>query len=123
MWEIGNSYYGARLENVFLIIANPSALNNDKEQSDIQVPSWIESEKLKVIFTPRSLNDLENILLVSKFTNKEDLRQAIVDVLQEDPRSNYRKDKCSDKLYYFNIDNVKITCWFDEDATEVLKIA
>merc|ERR1712150_56800 len=61
------------------------ALNNDKEQSDIQVPSWIESEKLKVIFTPRSLNDLENILLVSKFTNKEDLRQAIVDVLQEDP--------------------------------------
>ena len=106
-----------------MIIAHPSVLNNDKEKNDIQVPSWIESETLKVIFTPRSLNDLENILLVSKFTNKEDLRQAIVDVLQEDPRSNYRKDKCSDKLYYFNIDNVKITCWFDEDTTEVLKIA
>ena len=97
--------------------------NYKEEQSDIQIPNWIESEGLKVIFTPRSLNGLENVLLTPKFTDKNDLRQAIVDVLQEDPRSNYRRDKCSDKLYYFNIDNVKITCWFDEDTAEVLKVA
>ena len=46
-----------------------------------------------------------------------------MDVLQEDPRSNYRRDKCTDKLYFFTVDNVKVTCWFDEDLAEVLKIS
>ena len=75
-----------------------------------------------VSFTVRALNDLQKVPLTSNVKCREDLKQAIVDVLEEDPRSNYRRDKCTDKLYFFTVDNVKITCWFDGDIAEVLKI-
>ncbi|CAB4059529.1 TRMO [Lepeophtheirus salmonis] len=32
-----------------------------------------------------------------------------------DPRSCYRKDKCSDKLYFFSHDGVHLTAWFDDE--------
>ena len=70
-------------------------------------------------------------MLLKQLHTPNDLKEAIIDVLKEDPRSNYRKDKCSDRLYYFTVDCVKITCWFDEEKNkdeicdiiaEVLKI-
>ena len=55
-----------------------------------------------------------------------ELEQAITDVLKADPRSNYRRKKCSDRLYYFTIDNAHVTAWFDETTTphcaEVIRI-
>ena len=89
----------------------------------VQVPGWIEDQGLKISFTQRAISDLEKVPLTPNLKNKNDLKQAIMDVLQEDPRSNYRRDKCTDKLYFFTVDNVKVTCWFDEDLAEVLKIA
>ncbi|ESO05036.1 hypothetical protein HELRODRAFT_78112, partial [Helobdella robusta] len=47
----------------------------------------------------------------------ESIKQAIIDVLSSDPRSSYRRNRCKDKLYYFTIDNVHVTCWFDDDIT------
>lgn len=59
----------------------------------------------------------------------ESLRRAIVDILRADPRSNYRRQKCVDRLYFFDVDSAHVTCWFDVDdedpeveVVEVLKI-
>ena len=89
----------------------------------VKFPDWIEEQGLKINFTQRAISDLEKVPSTPNLKNKGDLKQAIMDVLQEDPRSNYRRDKCTDKLYFFTVDNVKVTCWFDEDLAEVLKIA
>ena len=94
-------------------------------ENDIQVPEWIDNkaENLKVNFTPRALKDLQNIPMeTSTLGDQEALKEAIEDVLRADPRSNYRRDKCSDRLYYFGVDKVNITAWFDEDIAEVLRI-
>ena len=57
-----------------------------------------------------------------------ELRRAICDILTADPRSNYRRDKCRDRLYYFSVDNANVTCWFDfdfeaaEEKTEIVEV-
>ena len=47
----------------------------------------------------------------------EELQQAISDVLKADPRSSYRRNNYSDRLYYFTLDNAHVTAWFDETVT------
>lgn len=51
-----------------------------------------------------------------------ELRTAISNVLGEDPRSTYRRQKCLSILYYFTVDKVHITAWFEEDTAEVLRV-
>ena len=100
----------------------PAQTDKDSVE-EIKVPDWIRTEKsLKVQFTERALSNLSNLPLQNEFHSHQDVRQAIVEVLEEDPRSNYRKEKCSDKLYFFSVDYVKVTCWFDSDVVEVVKI-
>lgn len=50
--------------------------------------------------------------------------RAIECILMEDPRSTYRRKSCNDRLYYFTVDTMHITCWFDPDdqTVEVLKV-
>ena len=50
--------------------------------------------------------------LLQTFSSICDARQAIVSILRQDPRSVYRRDKCSQELYKFSIDNLNITCQF-----------
>ncbi len=91
----------------------PQELFED-EPDAVQVPDWVENEvNLSVSLTNRALNQIGSNLA---------LKKAIESVLQEDPRSNYRREKCQDKLYYFSVENFKVTCWFDGDLAEVLKI-
>lgn len=54
--------------------------------------------------------------------NASDLKRAVIEVLKNDPRSVYRKNQCSDRLYFFQFNRIHITCWFDEEEAEVLKI-
>ena len=56
----------------------------------VQVPDWIEEQGLKISFTQRAINNLEKVILSSNLESRKCLKQAIMDVLQEDPRSNYR---------------------------------
>lgn len=58
------------------------------------------------------------------FQDTKEVIEAISSLLRSDPRSVYRKTKCSDKLYYFTIDSIHVTCWFDIDSNcaEVLKL-
>ena len=52
------------------------------------------------------------------------LTRAIEDILRADPRSVYRRQKCSDRLYYFSVDGAHVTAWFDDDenVAEVVRV-
>ncbi|XP_054716967.1 tRNA (adenine(37)-N6)-methyltransferase-like [Uloborus diversus] len=88
---------------------------------------------LQVCFSERAINNLKLFHVNSHSHNKcpfclqflhsvKEAKQAITEVLQNDPRSVYRRQKCSDKLYYFELDVLHVTTWFDENIAEVLKI-
>uniref|UniRef100_A0A665XCN4 tRNA methyltransferase O n=1 Tax=Echeneis naucrates TaxID=173247 RepID=A0A665XCN4_ECHNA len=52
----------------------------------------------------------------------EEAAAAIRGVLSADPRSVYRRTRCSDKLFFFTLDTADITCWFGQGFAEVLQI-
>ena len=86
------------------------------ENCDVRTPNWIKAKNIKINFTERSLQDINSLSKAEdeKFTKLEVI-DSIKSVLQADPRSNYRKQKCSDRLYYFSLWNkIHVTTWFDE---------
>ena len=101
-----------------------------------RVPPWLSeslslNESLKVSYTGRAHQMLENLFsqprpLDSHCKTSEDFEMLVSDILAGDPRSRYRKDKCSDRLYFLEIDGLHVTAWFDEDQgeeiAEVLRI-
>ena len=56
------------------------------------------------------------------FSSLCEARQAVVAVLQQDPRSVYRREKCSQDAYKFSIDNLNISCRFSEGKVMVTDI-
>ena len=123
--------------------------NNNETVSEVeankdlscQFAKWISNPPvldLNVVFSNRALDNLKKYSFVKdktvtsdsdwilNYLKPEDLQQAIIDVLKADPRSTYRRKKCLDRLYYFTIDNVHVTAWFDEfptsDCVEILRI-
>lgn len=71
-----------------------------------------------------SFNELKCKFCFQFLESTDQARNAIENILLEDPRSSYRRTKCSDRLYYFTLDTMHITCWFDEEdkIVEVVKI-
>eukprot|EP00092_Neocalanus_flemingeri_P010159 GFUD01010949.1.p1 GENE.GFUD01010949.1~~GFUD01010949.1.p1 ORF type:complete len:271 (-),score=112.35 GFUD01010949.1:444-1256(-) len=98
------------------------------EQTETKVPKWVgdPEENLSVIFSSRAEKDLEKID-ISKFKwlkSRTEMRSAVRDVLSSDPRSVYRKTKCSDRMYFTSLDTVHVTAWYDPDidGMEVLRM-
>nr|XP_004454024.1 tRNA (adenine(37)-N6)-methyltransferase isoform X2 [Dasypus novemcinctus] len=100
-----------------------------------EVPPWVRAApaaNLAVRFTPHAEMDLgrfspERAPDVSRtsfkfFRSAEEAKRAIEAVLSADPRSVYRRKLCQDRLFYFTIDIVHVTCWFGDDFAEVLRI-
>ncbi|OWF43109.1 tRNA (adenine(37)-N6)-methyltransferase-like [Mizuhopecten yessoensis] len=99
----------------------------------IKTADWVNKppiDKLTVRFTLTAEQQLTNF---SKSTDDldhrleflescEEARSAICQILTEDPRSVYRRRNCSDSLYFFAVDKVHVTCWFDEHMVEVVRI-
>jgi len=91
-------------------------------------PGWIgdPEDDLQVCFTARSLTDLHTIQISQSqlIKDKVELLSIIREVLRSDPRSIYRKNRCSDRLYYTTVDNVHVSAWFDSrhDLMEVLAL-
>ncbi|XP_041366666.1 tRNA (adenine(37)-N6)-methyltransferase-like [Gigantopelta aegis] len=52
----------------------------------------------------------------------DELLSAIEAVLREDPRSVYRRKQCPDSLYFFTVDAAHVTCWFDADTAQVVRV-
>lgn len=111
--------------------------NNQCTVSSVNIPSWITSPpitELNVSFSSKAeyvLNKLHNRVTHSKeceycleyLQEPNQVKKIIQQLLQADPRSVYRRTKCLDRLYYFTIDKLHITVWFEnESEAEVLRI-
>lgn len=82
--------------------------------SEIRVPDWISQPRtaaLSVIFNERALIQL-NEILDDKIDEK---KQAIENVLREDPRSVYLRQRWGSQFYTFLIHDLHITCRFDDN--------
>lgn len=56
------------------------------------------------------------------FQSIEEAKCAISTVLSADPRSVYRRNRCLDRLFYFSLDTMHMTCWFGDGFAEVVRI-
>ncbi len=102
----------------------PSSASTESEErheankchGEVLVPAWVDTRAsdLQVTFTSRALRDLE--------TFPHALKSSIIEILTSDPRSVYRKDKCSDRLYFLAVGPASCTVWFDQNLAEVLRV-
>ncbi|XP_053424006.1 tRNA (adenine(37)-N6)-methyltransferase [Nycticebus coucang] len=99
------------------------------------VPAWVRQAPvatLEVRFTPHAEMDLGQLSSGGEtdigqssfkyFQSAEEAKRAIEAVLSADPRSVYRRKLCQDRLFYFTVDTVHVTCWFGDGFAEVLRI-
>lgn len=81
--------------------------------SEIRIPDWISQPRtatLSVIFNERALMQLNEIL----DDKVDEQKQAIENVLKEDPRSVYLRQRWGSQFYTFLIHDLHITCRFDD---------
>ncbi|XP_014486174.1 PREDICTED: uncharacterized protein LOC106750372 [Dinoponera quadriceps] len=81
--------------------------------SEIRVPDWISQPRtamLSVIFNERALTQLSEIL----DDKVDEQKRAIENVLREDPRSVYLRQRWGSQFYTFLIHDLHITCRFDD---------
>ncbi|XP_071794231.1 tRNA (adenine(37)-N6)-methyltransferase-like [Asterias amurensis] len=101
--------------------------------SKVAVADWIQHPpitKLTVRFTEHAAADLRRFKTSSidsphhlEFLQSEqEARSAICEILQADPRSTYRRNNCQDRLYFFTVDTLHVTCWFGADFVEVVRV-
>lgn len=110
---------------------NTNALNS--HETDTKTADWINTppiEKLSVRFTNYAFEQLDNFTSSAKnkdfclkyLKSSKEVYQAISDILCQDPRSVYRRKHCIDHLYYFVVDVVHVTAWFDGLVAEVVRL-
>ncbi|XP_015126561.1 tRNA (adenine(37)-N6)-methyltransferase [Diachasma alloeum] len=83
------------------------------EQVDVRVPDWISqsgSRSLSVVFNERALRQLNEIVN----DKTEEQKRAIENVLKEDPRSVYLRQRWANQFYTFLIHDLHISCRFDD---------
>lgn len=86
----------------------------------ISEPDWVKSSNfpdLKVNLTETAWEQLQNLKL-SMYEDKQQFLNTIIELLRADPRSVYRKEKSSDRLFFTNVDDVHVTAWFDDKTGE-----
>ena len=110
--------------------------SNSGAAPDAAVAQWLSAPpvtKLQVTFTPNAEAELQKWVTQSDsrtdsryrldfLSGEDEVKAAIVSVLSEDPRSVYRRKKCRDSLYFFTVDQVHVTCWFDDHRAEVVRL-
>ena len=114
-----------------------SSDNSGGAEVQASMPSWLvnsvkDERALHVSYTGRAHQMLEAIFTgarppESHCKTLEGFISLVSEILAGDPRSLYRKDKCSDRLYFLELDGLHVTAWFDEDAqgnelAEVLRV-
>jgi len=83
--------------------------NNNSDSSEnktsIFEPSWVKRQNfpdLKVDLTETAWNQLNKLELKMYGDNKQKFLSTLIELLKADPRSVYRKDKTSDRLFFTN---------------------
>jgi hypothetical protein len=103
------------------------------KQPIVKTAEWISEapiSKLSVTITDRASFQLQKFSKTAKnpdfklkfLHSSDEALDAIKSILCEDPRSIYRRQKCKDSLYYFTVDTLHVTCWFDDNIVEILKV-
>ena len=98
-------------------------------------PDWTSlggQRTLTVSFTETALKQVERFSAdatdpdyrLDYLKSPQEAIQAVRDILREDPRSVYRRNKCQDRLYFCIVDTMHVTSWFDEvdNRCEVIRI-
>ncbi|EFN84634.1 Nef-associated protein 1 [Harpegnathos saltator] len=104
------------LPNIHAAASVPAGQANamtESNFSEIRVPDWISQPRtatLSVIFNERALMQLSEIL----DDKVDEQKQAIENVLREDPRSVYLRQRWGSQFYTFLIHDLHITCRFDD---------
>ncbi len=120
-------------------IDSPRLTTSELEVDEVeaQIPSWLTyslaaEEPLQVSYTGRAQRMLTDIFQggrppESHYHTQGAFQAFLGEILAGDPRSIYRKDKCSDRLYFLELDGLHVTVWFDEgehgdELAEVLRV-
>ncbi|XP_014218577.1 tRNA (adenine(37)-N6)-methyltransferase isoform X2 [Copidosoma floridanum] len=88
--------------------------NDSIVEENVRVPDWItrpEVSPLSVVFNERSLQQLREIVN----DKADEKRRAVENILKEDPRSVYLRQRYGNQFYTFLIHDLHITCKFDDD--------
>ncbi|KAK7930530.1 hypothetical protein WMY93_006925 [Mugilogobius chulae] len=103
------------------ILERPSTWIREPPISSLEVRFTAHAEKELAEFLPAGCNERDGPKF--KFLRStEEAVAAIRSVLSADPRSVYRRGRCTDKLFYFTLDTADVTCWFGQGFAEVLQI-
>ncbi|XP_034943858.1 tRNA (adenine(37)-N6)-methyltransferase [Chelonus insularis] len=104
--------------NVNNTLQNYSSSSNvdvtENSQFQVRVPDWItqpQTRSLSVIFNERAIRQLTEI--VNDKADEE--KHAIINVLREDPRSVYLRQRWANQFYTFLIHDLHISCKFDDN--------
>ncbi|KAM4707460.1 tRNA (adenine(37)-N6)-methyltransferase [Discoglossus pictus] len=123
----------SRSQKVTSLNGNIDSIKKNDNSANSFVASWVTDApvaSLKVRFTPNSEMELKRFKGPSDsggpsfrfFQSPEEAKCAITTVLSADPRSVYRRKQCLDRLFYFSLDIIHITCWFGDGFVEVVQI-
>jgi tRNA-Thr(GGU) m(6)t(6)A37 methyltransferase TsaA len=81
-------------------------------KSDVRIPLWIDHSAVKtltVVFAEQALSQ------ISQLENEnEERKKIIVNVLREDPRSVYVRERKPNNCYTFRIENFNVSCKFND---------
>ncbi|BFY98492.1 hypothetical protein BsWGS_01532 [Bradybaena similaris] len=130
--DLGNSCVAKKRGEDIKAYSDSGKLCGDLE-AQTAVASWLLNPpvaKLHVTFTSQALEQLHKFSKQSSdlkyqfemFSTAEEAAKSIADILREEPRSVYRRQHCQDSLYYFAVDVLHVTCWFDENIAQVVRI-
>ncbi|XP_059161495.1 tRNA (adenine(37)-N6)-methyltransferase-like [Physella acuta] len=97
------------------------------------VAPWLSKppvKKLQVEFTAQARQQLDKfsqsstdpLYKLDMLTGAEEATRSIAEILREEPRSVYRRHHCQDSLYFFTLDRMHVTCWFDDDVAQVVRV-
>ena len=104
-------------------LTTPPAMAVPQQQhNSVLTPKWIEEAPKPRIPLEHIEFDLEAeqclrslVPTLHFFHSYEDVKQAIVEVIQTDPRPTYVKKTKKERLYGFRLDNINVRCQFDQD--------
>ena len=100
----------------------------DGPQDGVRFPDWVDNDKRpfesRIVYTSEAQADLERICeggeggeQLRMLSGAEEVRRAIREVLQAEPRSYFRRQqmaKGENLVYLFTVDNLNIRCQYAE---------
>lgn len=86
--------------------AQAASLPKPETENQVKVPNWVsDNNLLKVIFSDNALHQIQELRVNKK---------SIQEILENDPRSVYVREKYLSQIYNFQVDGNQVICKFDD---------